>query len=151
MKIHLKRSSEKWRPFCLGLNVLRKFPGLQSFFMEQMFHYDCPKYIYITVTLYFFEDIFQGNVSCNNTDSISMFQIIYWYASTTRIFTFQAFTLATRQAIFWTRNDALVENIEASSLNFWIFPGLEHHYQIQLEQLECPLSETPPPPHDYPY
>ena len=32
-KIHLKMSSGKWRPFCLGLNVLKNAQGLMGYMM----------------------------------------------------------------------------------------------------------------------
>ena len=41
-KMHLKMSSAKWRPFCLGLNVLRgtkEYSDIQYWQCQQMVHF----------------------------------------------------------------------------------------------------------------
>ena len=38
-KIHLKMSSAKWRPFCLGLNVLTHLPLVPDVCLSELFQY----------------------------------------------------------------------------------------------------------------
>ena len=86
-KIHFKMSSGKWRPFCLGLNVLRSCcPSLLIFFFltehHTLYRDTCPNKkndsnnngikIKNTTNHFMYKIIFKKYLKCNNRDIISI-------------------------------------------------------------------------------
>ena len=76
-KIHLKMSSAKWRPFCLSLNVLRRYP----LFSQQCFQRTDPCGPIIGM-IYPVIDITHkvvGNILRPRLDMMSRCHSIFWY------------------------------------------------------------------------